>query len=167
MTSSHKQYKLTTVDTNMFLGIHIRDPDNYTLKLSQSKYARKLIKRHGLKDYKSVNKPHERLCEPNASKCSKQQLAEFKSINGGLQYLANNTRPDISHAINHLARFLVNPSGEHILAARRVICYITKDPDKGISLRIGPEKPRLEVYSDSVFAGDPLCDKTKLVVVYF
>ncbi|KAI0991130.1 hypothetical protein K3495_g17057, partial [Podosphaera aphanis] len=145
MKSLHSQYKLKSVNTDMFLGIHISNPHEGTLKLSQGQYARRLLERHGLKDCKTVSKPLERLLERSGSQCSPQQLTEFNAIIGGLQYLANNTRPDIAHAVNHLARFLVNPSSEHILAARRVLRYVAKDPDQGIIFKSGTEKPVLEV----------------------
>lgn len=93
--------------------------------------------------------------EPSDNKCSTQSKTEYNSVIGGLQYLANNTRPDITHSVNHLARFLSNPSEEHYKAARRVLRYIAKDPDKGITFMKGKDKPKLEAYSDADFAGDP------------
>lgn len=69
--------------------------------------------------------------------------------------LANNTRPDIAHGVNHLARFLINPSEAHIQAARRVLRYLAKDPDMGILYKSGNDRPVLEAFSDADFAGDP------------
>lgn len=155
MQALHKKYKLKTVNTNLFLGIHISNPNKHTLKLSQGQYARKLLERHGLKDCKSANSPIERLLESNSTQSSAKQKKEFNSIIGGLQYLANNTRPDIAYAVNHLARFLVNPSVEHIHSARRVLRYISKNPDQGITFVAENKMPALEAYSDADFAGDP------------
>lgn len=108
-----KKYKLKTVKTDLFLGINISNPTKNVMKLSQGQYAQKLLDRHGLANCKTADYPMERLMEPNTSNCSAQSKLEYNSIIGGLQYLANNTRPDISHAVNHLARFLTNPSEEH------------------------------------------------------
>ncbi|KAI1002331.1 hypothetical protein K3495_g5871 [Podosphaera aphanis] len=155
MKALHKKYKLKTVEIDLFPGIHISNPDKNTLKLSQGQYARKLLARHGLQNCKSVNSPLERLMEPNSSQCSAQKKAEYNSIIGGLQYLANNTRPDIAHSVNHLARFLVNLADEHLNAAKRVLWYISKEPDKDIAFKTGKDKPILEAYSDADFAGDP------------
>lgn len=98
--------------------------------------------------------------EPNEDQCSSQRKMEYNSIIGGLQYLANNTRPDIAHAVNHLARFLVNPSEEHYQASKRVLRYIAKDPDQGIIFRSGKSKPVLEAFSDADFAGDKTSSKS-------
>ncbi|KAI1007415.1 hypothetical protein K3495_g818 [Podosphaera aphanis] len=155
MQSLFKKYRLKSVKTDLFLGIQISNPDKKTLKLSQGQYARKLLNRHRLTMCKTVAKPFERLLEPNSSQCSKQQFVEYNSIIGGLQYLANNTRSDITHSVNHLARFLVNPSSEHIQAARRILRYIAKDPDRGITFKSDNSKPVSEAYTDADFSGDP------------
>lgn len=155
MHALYKRYKLKPVETNLFLGINIDYPDKDTLKLTQGQYARTLLNRHGLSDCKPANRPLEQLLEPNASQCTLQTRTEYNSIVGGLQYLSNNTRPDIAFAVNHLARFLINPCMEHLQAARRVLRYIAKDPDQGITFTRSKEKPVLEAYSDADFAADP------------
>ena len=154
MRALNKKYNLKRVNTNLFLGIHIKENEN-KLELSQGQYVRALLRRHGLDDCKPANTPIERLIELNGSQCSRQSQLEYNSIIGGLQYLANNTRPDIAFAVNHLARFLNNPSAEHISAARRILRYIAKHPDKGITFTRSNEKPILEAYSDADFAADP------------
>lgn len=121
MQDLQKRYELISVNTDLFLGIQISKTDKNELKLSQGQYARKLLTRHGLEDCKPINIPLERLMEPNEDQCSSQRKMEYNSIIRGLQYLANNTRPDIAHAVNHLARFLVNPSEEHYQASKRVL----------------------------------------------
>lgn len=98
--------------------------------------------------------------EPSSSQCSYKTKTEYNSIIGGLQYLANNTRPDIAHAVNHLARFLINPSPEHLNAAKRVLRYISKDPERGVTFKTGKNKPILEAYSDADFAGDPTTSRS-------
>lgn len=125
------------------------------LKLSHGQYARKVLHRHGLMQCKSVSSPLGRLMEPNNSQSTLQIKKEYNSIIGGLQYLVNNTRPDIAHAVNHIAQFLTNPSEEHYQAAKRVLRHISADPDKGITFTGGKNKPVLEAYSNAAFAGDP------------
>lgn len=125
------------------------------MKLSQGQYARKLLEKHGLATSKTVANKFERLIEQNSAHCSKQGFAEYNSIIGGLQYLANNMRPDITHSVNQLARFLENPSDEHLQAARRVLRYIAKDPDQGIMFKSSSTRPILVAYADADFSGDP------------
>ena len=156
----HQRYQLKTVNTDLFLGIHISNPSRDTLLLSQGRYARTLIERHGLKDCKPASSPLERLLEPNGLECPLHLKAEFNSIIGGLQYLSNNTRPDICFAVNHLARFLVKPSLEHIQAALRVLRYISKEPDRGITFTRKEGRPLLEAFTDADFAADPATSRS-------
>ncbi|KAI0991275.1 hypothetical protein K3495_g16912, partial [Podosphaera aphanis] len=121
MKALHKKYQLKTVKTNLFLGIHISNPTEDTLVLSQGQYARTLISRHGLTDCKSAASPLERLLEPNPNQSSSQERTEYNSLIGGLQYLANHTRPDIAFSVNHLARFPINPGAEHTQVLKLVL----------------------------------------------
>ena len=93
--------------------------------------------------------------EPNNELCMSHDKTEYNSCIGGLQYLSNNTRPDIAFAVNHLARFLVNPSNEHMQAARQVLRYIAKDPDQGITFNRSNDQATLEAYTDADFVADP------------
>ena len=156
----HKKYNLKTVTTDLFLGIHIKYPSRNSLVLSQGRYARTLIERHGLKECKPVSHPLEKLLNPSEAECQPHLKAEFNSIIGGLQYLSNNTRPDICFAVNHLARFLINPSIEHIQAARHVLRYISKEPDRGITFTRKEDRPLLEAYTDADFAADPATSRS-------
>lgn len=84
MQALYKRYKLKAVKTDLFLGIHISNPDKQTLKLSQGQYARKLLDRHGLMNCKTANTPLERLLEPNSLVCPMHRKTEYNSIVGGL-----------------------------------------------------------------------------------
>lgn len=155
MFKLHKRYQLKTVETNMFLGIHISEPSKDVLKLSQEQYARLLISRHGLANCKPAKTPLERLMEPSESNSNPGLQKEHNSLIGGLQYLANNTRPDIAHSVNHLPRFLCNLSEEHLQAARRVLRNISMSPDRGSTFTRKNGNPTLEAYSDADFGVDP------------
>ncbi|KAI1003690.1 hypothetical protein K3495_g4518 [Podosphaera aphanis] len=159
MYALHKKYKLKSVKTDLFLGLNIKQK-NDIFELSQGHYARTLLKRHRMDQCKPANSPIERLIEPNDAQCSKQDQTEYNSIIGGLQYLANNPRPNIVFAVNHLARFLPNLSSVHLQAARHVLRYIGKQPDKGITFTRKKGKPVLEAYSDTDFVADPSSNRS-------
>lgn len=97
----------------------------------------------------------EHLMLPNEQESKPEQVTEYSSIIWGLQFLANNTRPDIAFAVNHLARFLIYPSSEHLQAAFRVLRYIAKEPDRGIKFYRTADKTTIEAYTDADFAADP------------
>nr|ABW72074.1 TE3 [Blumeria hordei] len=64
MAAHYKKYKLKMVNTDFFLGIHISQPSQNVLRLSQGQYARLLLDRHGLTDCKPAKTHLERLTEP-------------------------------------------------------------------------------------------------------
>lgn len=80
---------------------------------------------------------------------------EYASLIGSLLYLANCTRPDISFAVNTLARHLRNPTEAHMHHAKKLLRYVLTT--KHLSLVYGkPSNPNklidIEGYSDSNYA---------------
>ncbi|KAI1007258.1 hypothetical protein K3495_g962 [Podosphaera aphanis] len=154
MQALHKKYKLKSVSTDLFLAIHIIYPRKAILLLSQGQYVRALIDRHGLKYCKPATSRLERLMLSNDQESSPDKTTKYNSIIGGLQFLADNTRLDIAFAVNHLARFLIGPSEEHLKAAHRVLRYLSKETDRGFTFRKSAGKPTLEVYTDADSTAD-------------
>lgn len=74
----------------------------------------------------------------------------FRSMVGGLIYLTH-TRPDLSYAVNLVARFMQHPSNIHIGAARRILKYVAFSDDMGIWYEKCGETT-LMGYSDSDWA---------------
>lgn len=52
------------------------------------------------------------------------QKVPFKALVGGLQYLAQGTRPDISFAVNAVSHFCNDPDKVHWIATKRVLRYL-------------------------------------------
>ena len=72
---------------------------------------------------------------------------------GKLNFLAQNTRPDIAHAVHQCAKYSANPAHSHGIALKRIGRYLNTTKDKGLILR--PDgSHQLHAYSDSDFAGN-------------
>eukprot|EP00955_Chlamydomonas_euryale_P014246 153360-Chlamydomonas_euryale.AAC.1 len=54
-------------------------------------------------------------------------------IVGSLMYMATCTRPDISHAVNTLARFMAAPTTVHMEHAKHVLRYLRSSTAYGIT----------------------------------
>ncbi|PLW19705.1 hypothetical protein PCASD_13171 [Puccinia coronata f. sp. avenae] len=76
----------------------------------------------------------------------------FRSVLGSLMYLACGTRPNISYAVNLLARFSQNPSDTHWTALDHLIGYIWKNPRKGLTFTPGDASVKL--YVDAGWGGE-------------
>ena len=74
----------------------------------------------------------------------------YASVIGMLMYLANNTRPDIAHAVNACARYSHNPKQSHATAVKQILRYLKGTNDKGMVIK--PNKiDSLDCYVDSDF----------------
>ncbi|TKX21153.1 hypothetical protein C1H76_6694 [Elsinoe australis] len=154
----NQRFPISAVKSDLFLRLKITATTDQ-LTITQGHYTRELLKRHGLENCKLAATPLEQLLEPTNDRVVSSRKKEYNSIISGVQYLSYNTRPDVTHATNHLARFNKNPSEEHLRAARRLLRYLASDPDKGITIHKN-SKPELEAYTDSDFGGDPSTAKS-------
>jgi hypothetical protein len=77
--------------------------------------------------------------------------SSFRSVIGSLMYLACGTRPDLSYAVNLLARFSQNPSEEHWAALDHLVGYIKKNARRGIQFNSAP--PSVKLYVDAGWGG--------------
>ena len=57
---------------------------------------------------------------------------KYQSAIGSLMYLSVSTRPNISYAVNNLARFSSNPQEEHWTALKRLLRYLRGTQKHGI-----------------------------------
>ncbi|KMQ82311.1 retrovirus-related pol polyprotein from transposon tnt 1-94 [Lasius niger] len=76
----------------------------------------------------------------------------YRELIGSLIYLANATRPDLAFAASALSRFCTNPEEAHWKLAKRVLRYLQRTIDYGITYTKDCEKMR--AYVDSDWAGD-------------
>ena len=51
---------------------------------------------------------------------SSVNVQQYQSMTGALLYASQSTRPDISHAVGMLSRYLCNPQSVNVIAAKRV-----------------------------------------------
>jgi hypothetical protein len=100
---------------------------------SQKEYCRDLLAKH-FGDSDVAAKP-----TPMASGTILQKDGDllpeensYRSIVGALLHLACNTRPDISHAVGCLSRFMNASTTQHMTAAKRVLRYLSGTIDLGL-----------------------------------
>lgn len=79
---------------------------------------------------------------------------KYLSILGSLSYLAIGTRPDISFAVNYLARFSSRPDDSHWLALKHLLRYLGGTATDGILLEGGHGGVELVTYCDASWGGE-------------
>ena len=114
-----------------FLGLQIRQQDS-GIFLSQSKYAKNLVKKFGLESTSSIRtpmSPNVKLTVDLLGKSVNSSL--YRSMIGSLLYLTT-SRPDISYSVGMCARYQANPKESHMIALKRIIKYVKTTADFGV-----------------------------------
>ena len=114
-----------------FLGLQICQQDS-GIFLSQSKYAKNLVKKFGLESASSIRTP----MSPNV-KLTVDLLGKsvdpslYRSMIGSLLYLTA-SRPDISYSVGVCARYQANPKESHMITLKRIIKYVKTTAKFGV-----------------------------------
>jgi hypothetical protein len=125
-----------------------------TTSLSQCQFIKEMLSRFNMSDCKSTTTP----LPTNINKDEKEALTKFndkvlyQQAIGSLIYLSNATRPDISYAVNQLARKMQEPSVQDWHNTKRVFRYLQGTKEK--KLTYYQEKSDLSGYSDASYADD-------------
>ena len=114
-----------------FLGLQIRQQDS-GIFLSQSKYAKNLVKKFGLESVSSVRtpvSPNVKLIVDLLGKSVDPSL--YRCMIDSLLYLTA-SRPDISYSVGVCARDQADPKESHMIALKRIIKYVKTTTDFGM-----------------------------------
>lgn len=161
LTKSLKIEKIGNI--NQFLGMQvITDYKNKKIYLNQNKYTANLLERFEKQNMKPVTSPIELgiNLEKSDEVSSKADVNLYQQQVGSLIYLAINTRPDISFAVNRCARFMANPNETHFRALDRIWKYLNKFPEIGLFYDCCKINNKISGYSDADWGGDVLTRKS-------
>jgi len=142
------------------LGMQItRDKQKGVLQLSRAEYINRVLQRFNMGDAKPVSTPlasHFRLSREQSPQTEeeKELMAKipYASAIGILMYAMVCTRPDISHAVVVVSRFMSNPGKAHWEAVKWILRYLRGTIGK--CLYFGKREIKVEGCVDSDFAGE-------------
>jgi len=142
------------------LGMEIfRDRSNGKLWLSQQKYVEKILLRFGMNNVKPMLVPlashfklSSSLCPNTDEEKDYMSRIPYANVVGCLMYAMVCTRPDISHAVGVVSRYMANPGKEHWSAVKWVLRYLRGTSSYCITYNKSSEF--VCGYVDSDFAGD-------------
>ena len=136
-----------------FLGIDVRrTPSGFVL--SQASYARNVLERAGMGNYKPAPTPVD--TKAKLSSGDGELISDstwYRSIADGLQYLTL-TRSDIAYAVQQVCLHMHAPRTSHAALLKRVLCYVKGTTHLGLHLHRTP-MPTLTAYTDADWAGCP------------
>ncbi|KAK2361288.1 hypothetical protein QL285_086453 [Trifolium repens] len=134
-----------------FLGLQIKQMED-TIFISQSKYARNIVKKFGME-----NATHKRTPAPTHLKLTKDEngisvdQSLYRSMIGSLLYLTA-SRPDITYAVGVCARYQADPKASHLTQVKRILKYVSGTSEYGI-MYSHCEDSTLYGYCDADWAG--------------
>ena len=147
----------------------IRERQSGKLYLSQKGYIEKVLRRFNMHDAKPVSTPlasHFRLssalCPESDYDIEYMSRVPYSSAVGSLMYAMVCSRPDLSHALSVVSRYMANPGKEHWKTVQWIFRYL-----RGTSnacLQFGNSRDELVGYVDSDYAGD--LDKRRSLTGY-
>ena len=156
-------------ELNHILGMKItRSPGKVCM--SQQLYINDKLALYDMNECTSVSVPEATVKLVPAAKddviTDRKEMSVYRGIIGSLIYASISTRPDITHAVNMLSRYMHTPSQTHMNAARRVLRYLKSCTEYGLVYDNGGKKNTMNdpltitAYSDSDWGGDAVDSKS-------
>ncbi|CAM8929099.1 unnamed protein product [Rhodiola kirilowii] len=139
-------------EMNYFFGLQVTQKED-GIFISQSKYAKNLIKKFDLEKASHKRTPvatHLKITKDDAGTKVHQTL--YRSMIGSLLYLTA-SRPDIAYAVGVCVRYQAYPKETHLLQVKRVIKYVCGTAYFGIWYT-KDTNPFLVGYCDADWAGN-------------
>lgn len=148
-------------EINQFLGMEFKiNKEQKSLSITQIKYLNKLKARFKKESLTPVSTPVELGVQlvKSTEQAKEEDTIRYQQQVGALLYLAINTRPDISYAVNRCARYMSNPNNTHFRALDRIWKYLNHYNTEGLFYDCN--NINLIGYSDSDWGGDTITRKS-------
>jgi hypothetical protein len=118
------EFKMSMIgELNYFLGLQVKQTSEGIL-ISQSKYAKDLVKRFGLDGKSCARTPMSTSVKISTDLTGKQvNPTLYRSMIWSLFYLTA-SRLDIAFSVGVCARIQANPKESHLIAVKRIIRYV-------------------------------------------
>ncbi|KAH9706111.1 hypothetical protein KPL70_012113 [Citrus sinensis] len=155
------------------LGVEIiRNRKVGTMFLTQKDYIEKVLIRFGMNETKPVQTPlasHFKLlaamCPQTAVEQQEMLKVPYSNAVGNLMHAMMLTRPDISHALSVVSRFMSNPGIDHWRAVKWIMRYLRGTAEYGLLYVGSGDEGNIQVgYVDSDFVRD--LDKRRSLTGY-
>jgi hypothetical protein len=147
------QFKMKDLgELSWFLSIKIeRNEDN--IQLSQTAFIDAMLERFSMNDCKPYSTPLPETIETGTPQALMKydNIIRYQQIVGSLNYLATMTRPDITYAVNILARKMTQPTLLYYNYAKRILHYLKGTRELKLTFT-NSSNNLIEGFSDASFA---------------
>ena len=155
-TELQKRYKIKIQTENMeYLKLKLHKQDKY-IYLEQKNYIISTAEKFKVTTAKNTYTPMEAGFDATVEDDDSKDIGNevpYRALMGSLLYIARQTRPEITYAVNLLCQHVTKPRAKHWKAAKRILIYLYTT--RNMCLRIGPaNKEGLKCFSDATWADD-------------
>lgn len=140
-----KRFKMTNLGEAAFcVGLKLsRDRTNGLIFLNQRRHVMDLLTKFEMVDCNTVETPmdpNQQLSKDMSPKTSSEveemRGVPYQELVGGLLYISQGTRPDITYAVNTVSKYNNNPGKLHWIAAKRILRYLKKTIDAKLTFSV-------------------------------
>ncbi|KAK2997449.1 hypothetical protein RJ639_025454 [Escallonia herrerae] len=142
------------------MEIH-RDRKAGKLWVTQKSYVEKVLERFSMLNAKPVSTPlgahfqlSSQLCPGTKEDVEYMSRVPYANAVGCLMYAMVCTRPDISHAVSMVSRYMGNPGKKHWDAVKWIFRYLAGSTNFGVMFDCDGTKGEVSGFVDSDYAGD-------------
>ena len=149
----HNNFKTNDLGPiHRYLGVQFdRTPTG--LRMHQTDYALSILHLFNMESCSPSHTPlPEGLSLSKDSATPPVDATLYRMLVGKLLFLTK-TRPDITHAVSVVSRFMQSPQEAHLQAAKHVLRYVRRYPDLGLFFKQGEEN-LLHGYTDADYGQD-------------
>ena len=149
----HSTFKTNDLGSiQRYLGVQFNSVSN-GLHMHQTEYALSILRLFNMEDCNPSHTPlPEGLILSKESATPPVNATLYRMLVGKLLFLTK-TRPDITHAVSVISRFMQNPQEAHLQAAKHVLRYVRRYPNLGLFFEQGEEN-YLHGYTDADYGQD-------------
>lgn len=148
------RFDVRRVPSHTMLGLEVHETDTET-SLSQSHYIRQLLAKFDLAELNPCKSPM--ATSPDLRRRQPDEPSfngtVYRTATGSLQHIAVMTRPDITYAVNAVAKFNNDPTDRHFALVKRIFRYLKGTLDYKITFKKNVPI-EVDTYCDSDYAGD-------------
>lgn len=151
-----RRFRMTDIgQVGTFLGMHIeQDVSGGTIKMSQQRYLRNVLKKFDMTDCKPASTPIEKGLQLEKGSPSETSAQPYRELIGCLMYATLTTRPDLCAAVNYFSGFQGCFTDRHYKYAKHILRYVRGSADLRLFYGYHKDAGVLVGYSDADWGGD-------------
>ena len=149
----HKEFKTNDIGPiQRYLGVEFHR-NSSGLCMHQTQYALSILRLFSMKHCApSLTPLPEGIVLAKDTATPSVDATIYRMLVGKLLFLTK-TRPDITHAVSVVSRFMQQPQEAHMQAAKHILRYVRRYPDLGLFFESGEEN-HLRGYTDADYGQD-------------